>query len=199
MTTFGNSTVTYESMDFTVERYHAMVRSAVIGPEDRVELLRGKIVPMSPVGRLHAACVLGFQEILYARHLGQLTIRTQDPITILPLSEPEPDVVVARYDAQRYASGHPTPEDIHLVVEISDSTLEKDRSYKFGIYADGQIPEYWIVNLVERQFEVYTVPIPGSGYTKKAVYLEGELFTHALLGEIRLSDFFPPPIIVSRV
>ena len=178
-------------MDFTVERYHAMIATGVIGPDDRVELLKGKIVPMSPVGRMHAACVLAFQEILYGRHLGKLTIRTQDPITILPLSEPEPDVVIARYDPERYAGGHPAPEDIHLVIEVSDSTLEKDRDYKFHIYAAAQIPEYWIVNLVERQFEVFTLPHPHLGYSGREMYAEGDFFEHPLLGRIDVTDFLP--------
>ena len=195
MTTFGQSGVTYDSMDFTVQRYHAMIASGVIGPDDRVELLQGKIVPMSPVGRMHAACVLTFQEILYGRHLGKLTIRTQDPITILPLSEPEPDVVIARYDPDRYAGGHPAPEDIHLVIEVSDSTLEKDRDYKFHIYAAGQIAEYWIVNLVERQFEVYTFPDADKGYSRKDVYVEGDSFDHSLLGRIEVTDFLPAYIV----
>ena len=197
MTTISRSNVSYESMDFTVDRYHAMIDSGVLGPDDRVELLHGKIVPMSPVGRLHAACVLAFQEHFYERHLGQFTIRTQDPITLSPLSEPQPDVVVARYDPGRYVQGHPSPKDIHLVIEVSDRTLEKDQTLKLEIYARAGIAEYWIVNLVERQFLVYTHPTEDGDYLEREVYEEGQRFEHELLGTIDITSYLPrllPPV-----
>ena len=184
-------------MEFSVERYHSMIKSKVLGPSDRVELLRGKIVPMSPVGRLHAACVLGFSEILYPKFLGIYTLRSQDPVTILPLSEPEPDFVVARYDPHRYAGGHPQPADIHLIVEVSDSTLEKDRNYKLGIYAESKIAEYWIVNLVDRQFEVYTNANASGTYTDRTIYQEGSSFEHPLLGTIVIGEFLPPHVVIN--
>ncbi|WP_420460312.1 Uma2 family endonuclease [Neolewinella sp.] len=198
MTKIDRSSIVYESMDFSVHRYHAMIQAGVLSADDKVELLDGKIVPMSPVGRLHAACVLGLSEIFSARFLGKYTLKSQDPITIVPLSEPEPDYIIARYDVDRYTAGHPQPEDIHLLIEVSDSTLDKDRNYKLRLYAASSIPEYWIINLVDRQFEVYTQPDGVSSYLDQLIYREGERFQHNLLGEIDTVEFLPRIKILRR-
>jgi Uma2 family endonuclease len=192
MTKLAASGVIYRSMAFTVERYHAMIDAGVLGPEDKVELLHGQIVPMSPVGRLHAACVSRLSTYFIRQFSDQYTCRTQDPITILPESEPEPDFVVTKYDEDSYAAGHPAPSDIELLIEVSDSTLDKDRTYKLPLYAANLVREYWIVNLVERQFEVYTKPDGVSMYRDTNIYLEGRKFTHPVFGPIDTSRLFPP-------
>ena len=198
MTKVDRSSIVYESMDFSVDRYHAMIQTGVLGPDDKVELLNGKIVPMSPVGRLHAACVLGLSEIFSARFLGTYTLKSRHPITILPQSEPEPDYIIARYDTDRYVAGHPQPEDIHVLIEVSDATLDKDRNYKLRLYAASSVAEYWIINLVDRQFEIHTQPDGISSYRDRVVYREGEVFSHSLLGEIDTVEFLPRIKILGR-
>ena len=178
-------------MDFTVDRYHAMIDSGVLGPDDRVELLLGKIVPMSPVGRFHAACVSTIHRLFFKTHGDRFTFREEKPITIPDRSEPEPDITVAIFDPEAYVTGHPRPKDIHLVIEVSDRTLEKDQTLKLEIYARAGIAEYWIVNLVERQFLVYTHPAEDGDYLEREVYEEGQRFEHELLGNIEISSYLP--------
>ena len=103
---------------------------------------------------------------------------------MLPNSEPEPDYVIARYDAEQYAAGHPTGADIILLIEVSDSSLDKDRNYKLPLYAASGIPEYWIVNLAERQFEVYTAPSDEGEYGQTKIYGDGQQFEHPRFGTI---------------
>ena len=191
MTKFPGSDVSYGTMDFTVERYHSMIEAGLLGPEDKVELLYGKIIPMNPIGRFHAACVQGFCETYYPMLIGKYTLRSQDPITILPLSEPEADFVVAVFDEFRYAAGHPSPRQVVLLVEVSDSTLDKDREYKLPLYAMNGIVEYWIVNLVDRQFEVYTQPREEGTYAEKAIYSDGQTFEHSILGLVDTAQLLP--------
>ena len=191
MTKIPGLDISYGTMGFTVESYHSMIEAGLLGPADKVELLYGKITPTSPIGRFHSACVQGFSETYYPTLVGKYSLRSQDPITILPLSEPEPDFVVAIYDAFRYADGHPTPEQVLLLVEVSDATLDKDRKYKLPLYATNGIVEYWIVNLVDRQFEVYTGPRQDGTYPKREVYIDGQTFSHPILGEVDTAQLLP--------
>lgn len=171
-------------MRWTLERYHELIEAGHLGPEDRVELLYGQLIPMSPTGRFHAATVSKISKFFFSSFSDAYTCRGQDPVAMLPDSEPEPDFVVARFDEDDYAAGHPTGQDVILLIEVSDSSLEKDRSYKLPLYAASGIREYWIVNLVERQFEVYTVPSEEGEYSQVAVYGDGAQFEHPVFGRI---------------
>ncbi|MGK0451643.1 MAG: Uma2 family endonuclease [Neolewinella sp.] len=110
---------------------------------------------------------------------------------MLDNSEPEPDFIIAVRDENNYAEGHPTGDDILVLMEVSDSTLDKDREHKLPIYAEGGVKEYWIINLVERQFEIYTVPNQGGTYGEQAIHQEGSTFEHKLLGTIEVSELLP--------
>jgi Uma2 family endonuclease len=179
------------TIDWTLEQYHSMVAAGVLTENDRVELLYGKIVPMSPVGRYHAACVSNIQEFFILSFGKKFTWRTQDPVAMLDNSEPEPDFIIAVRDENNYAEGQPTGDDILVLMEVSDSTLDKDREHKLPIYAEGGVKEYWIINLVERQFEIYTVPNQGGTYGEQAIHQEGSTFEHKLLGTIEVSELLP--------
>jgi|AntRauTorckE5430_2_1112549.scaffolds.fasta_scaffold00105_5 Uma2 family endonuclease len=181
----------FNTIDWTLEQYHSMVAAGVLTENDRVELLYGKIVPMSPVGRYHAACVSNIQEFFILSFGKKFTWRTQDPVAMLDNSEPEPDFIIAVRDENNYAEGHPTRDDILVLMEVSDSTLDKDREHKLPIYAEGGVKEYWIINLVERQFEIYTVPNQGGTYGEQAIHQEGSTFEHKLLGTIEVSELLP--------
>ncbi|MEM1358193.1 MAG: Uma2 family endonuclease [Bacteroidota bacterium] len=141
----------FDSIDWTVKQYHLMVKAGLLEENQRVELLYGKIIPINPVGRFHAACVSNLQEYFILRLQKQFTYRTQDPVAILDDTEPEPDFVIAKRDEENYLSGHPEAEDIIVLMEVSDTTLEKDKRFKLHIYAEAKVREYWIINLVERQ------------------------------------------------
>ena len=158
------------TINWTLEQYHGMVSAGVLTENDRVELLCGRIVPTSPVGRYHAACVSNIQEFFILSFGKDFTWRTQDPVSMLDHSEPEPDFVIARRDDENYAEGHPNKDDIVILMEVSDITLDKDRAHKLPIYAEGGVREYWIINLVERQFEVYTDPSADDTYGNAVIH-----------------------------
>lgn len=143
----------------TVDEYHKMAEVGILTEEDRVELLNGQIIEMSPIGSRHAAFVEKIDKYL-SRMLGdKAMVRAQNPILLSNMSELEPDIAVVKYKENYYADGHPTPEDIFLIIEVADSSLELDRQAKLPLYAVAGIPEYWIVNVETREIEVYRQPV----------------------------------------
>ena len=157
---------------FTVSEYYAMVRAGVLHENDRVELIRGQIIPMSPIGSRHATCVDDMAELFVVRVRPHATVRTQNPIHLSAHSEPQPDL--ALLERKRiYTSRHPRPDEVLLVVEVSDTTLDFDRRIKIPLYAEAGIREYWIVNLAGESLEVYRQPGP-DGYAETMTLQRGE-------------------------
>ena len=143
---------------FTIDEYHRLIELEFLKESDRIELIRGELIQMVAKGTPHTVC-----GSILCRQLDRLlgdraVIRGQDPITLPNQSEPEPDVVIARGKDEDYLAHHPYPEDIFLVVEISQSTLDYDQTTKLKIYAEAAISDYWIVNLNVRQLERYSQP-----------------------------------------
>jgi hypothetical protein len=145
---------------FTVEQYHRMIETGVLTNHDRVELKEGWVVSKVTHNPPHAFAVWLLQNVLSPRLPAEWIMRAQLPITLTD-SEPEPDVVVARGPGSRYATHHPHPRDIALVVEVADTSLAEDRELNCRIYARARIPVHWIVNIPEKQVEVYTIPRAG--------------------------------------
>jgi len=142
----------------SIEQYHAIIQAGILTDEDSVELLEGWLVfkmPKNPPHRVTTRLVrTALENILPAGWY----VDSQEPIT-LSNSEPEPDIVVVRGDTRQYLDRHPGAEDIALIIEVSDTTLQRDRTVKKRIYARAGISTYWIVNLVEEQVEVYSQPL----------------------------------------
>jgi Uma2 family endonuclease len=145
-----------EPTRLTVERYFALLDEGVLDPQDRVELLEGVVVAMSPAGSRHATAVYLVAEVLQRALAGAAAVRTQGPLILGRLSAPEPDVAVVAGRTRDYTHAHPTAA--LLVVEVSDTTLTQDRITKSAIYAAGGVPEYWILNLREDCIEVHRAP-----------------------------------------
>ncbi len=140
---------------FTVVEYHRMGEAGILREDDRVELIDGEIVQMTPIGSRHAACVKRLNQ-LFARAVGdQAVVSVQDPIAIPPESEPQPDLALLRPRADFYASGHPGPADVLLVVEVADTSAPFDRGVKIPLYARAGIPEVWLVDLITDTVEVH--------------------------------------------
>lgn len=143
---------------FTVEEYHNLIQIGVLGEDEDVELLEGWIVPKMARTPAHDAMVSTvMNDVLSPRLPKGWFCRGQSAITTAE-SEPEPDVAVVRGAARDYLTRHPGPADMALVVEVSDSSLQRDRVYKGRIYATAAIPVYAIINLLDNQVEVYTDP-----------------------------------------
>jgi Uma2 family endonuclease len=124
-----------------------MAAAGILGADERLELIEGQIVQITPIGSPHASSVKRTTSLFY-RLLGDCaTISVQDPVRLSNLSEPEPDVAVLRPRADFYAGAHPTPADVLLLVEVVDTTLRYDRRVKLPLYARSGIPEVWLVIL----------------------------------------------------
>jgi Uma2 family endonuclease len=156
----------------SVAQYHAMIRLGILTADDPVELLEGWLIPKMPKNPLHRATTRLIREALERVIPSGWYVDTQEPITT-PDSEPEPDAVIVRGDTRQYLDRHPGPEDVALVVEVADTTLQRDRELKKRLYAHAGIAVYWLVNLSERQLEVYTEPSGPEGesaYASQRIY-----------------------------
>jgi len=144
---------------WTLEKYHLAIENGTLTEDDKVELLYGKIVELMPIGTPHAECVNLLGEFFQYRFGRKYRYRQEKPVS-LPnvVSEPEPDLVVVVN--KKYGQAHPSPKDIHFIAEVSESSLAKDRSIKVEIYAEANLTEYWIINLVNREIEVHLNPDP---------------------------------------
>jgi Uma2 family endonuclease len=158
---------------FTVSQYHQMIESGILTDRDRVELLQGEIIEMSPVGRQHAACVDRLNELLVLGLSTRVIVRVQSPIRLNNNSEPQPDIAILQRRTDFYAEGHPQPEDIFALVEVSDTTVEFDRTIKVPLYAQYRIPEVWIVDLNAQAVQVYREP-NSSGYQQVQTFRHGQ-------------------------
>jgi Uma2 family endonuclease len=125
------------------------------------------------IGPRHSTCVKGFNQVLTLRTAGRAIVGIQDPIR-LPDSEPEPDISLVRPPKERYLSGHPTPPDIFLVIEVSDTSLDDDRNIMRPLYAESGIQEYWIANLRDDCLEVYRDPQPDGSYREARILQRGQ-------------------------
>jgi Uma2 family endonuclease len=151
-----------QTKHWTRQEYDRLADAGILAPDERVELLEGEIVTIPPQQGPHAASI-GWAEAALRKAFGPAHwIRIQLPLIVDPDSEPEPDLAVVPGSPMEYANEH--PRTALLVVEIADSTLERDRAYKSPIYARAGIPEYWIVNLLERCLEVYRDPVTPPGH-----------------------------------
>jgi len=154
---------------WTREEYQKMVSAGVFHPEDRLELINGEILEMTPQSKAHATAVCLVYEALVSVYARGFTVRIQVPMALGASSEPEPDVAVVRGRPRDYLACHPTTAA--LVVEVSDSSLRYDREHKKGLYAASGTPEYWILNLVDYCLEVHRDPDPEQGTYRSCTVL----------------------------
>ncbi|OLE51763.1 MAG: hypothetical protein AUG51_21100 [Acidobacteria bacterium 13_1_20CM_3_53_8] len=153
----------------TVDEYEHMGEAGIFHPDDRLELLEGEIYELPYITPPHAACVTYLNMLLHHLFFRMFIISAQHPIRLDDFSEPQPDVALLRWRDDFYRHAHPTPEDVLLVIEVADSTVESDRSYKIPLYAKAGITESWLVNLLEEQIELFAMPANG-------VYQTGRTF-----------------------
>ncbi|QBQ53533.1 Uma2 family endonuclease [Nitrosococcus wardiae] len=144
---------------FTVQDYHRMAEVGILHEDDRVELLDGEILEMSPIGSRHAAAV-DYLTAWLSREVGERAIvRVQSPIRLSLYSEPQPDLTLLKPRSDFYASAHPGPEDVLLLIEMAESSLDDDRDLKLPRYAEAGILESWIIDLPGQRLLVYREPV----------------------------------------
>jgi len=147
---------------FCVHEYERMIEAGILTEDDRVELIGGEILEMSPIGSRHAACVKRLIKLLAARVGASVIISIQDPVVLDDLSEPQPDAALLRPRPDFYEQEHPRPSDVLLLIEVSDTTLKFDRQIKAPLYARAGIEELWLVNLQDDEVEIYASPSGGA-------------------------------------
>ena len=168
--------VEYSRRPFTIAEFDQMVEAGILREDDRVELIDGEIVTLSPIGRRHAACVRKLTRNL-DRLLGDRTqLSVQNPVAIPDWSEPNPDVALLVPRADFYANAHPGSRHIQVLVEVADTSLVYDTEVKAPLYARAAIRELWIVDLKARRILVYTHPRAGK-YARARTYGAGERYT----------------------
>ena len=160
---------------FNVDEYYAMAEAGILAPGERVELIDGEIFPMSPIGDRHAYSVDELNELLITRLGGRARVRCQNPVQLGVSFEVQPDLAILRWREDRYSTGHPRPEDIILIIEVSDTSLHYDRNVKLPLYARFGIPETWIANIQARHVEVYDRPANGEYRRPRVVGLDETL------------------------
>lgn len=170
---------------FTRAEYEQMIEAGLF-QDERVELLRGVLVRMSPQLAPHSSTIQMLTELLVMRLQGRFRTRVQLPLALSADSEPEPDLAVV--DLGDYHREH--PRTARLVIEVSDTTLKRDRA-KASLYASAGIAEYWIVNLSARTVEVYSAP-DGDRYAEVRTLRDGETLRPAQLAlELALAELLP--------
>lgn len=150
---------------FTTDEFHKMGEAGIFHEEDRLELIDGEIVMMTPIGPRHAYYVNRLNKVL-VQAVGELAVVSpQNPVQVERRSEPQPDLVVLRPRGREYLAATPGKEDALLIVEVSDSSLAYDRDVKVPLYAAAGVPESWILDVEAQEIERHTMPAPG-GYRR---------------------------------
>ena len=143
---------------FSVDEFHQMAEAGVFGEDDRLELLDGEIVRMTPIGSRHAACVKRLNAWFAQRVRAGVIVGVQDPVVLSEGTEFYPDVALLQQRPDFYSQSHPRPSDVLLVVEVADTTGDYDRRVKVPRYARAGVPEVWVVDLRAHAIEVYRQP-----------------------------------------
>jgi Uma2 family endonuclease len=163
---------------FTREEYHRMGEVGILTRNDRVELIRGEIITMSPQGRRHRAFIDNLTHLLGAGLAGRAIVSIQMPIVLTDDTEPEPDVQILRRRPVPYKDREAEASDALLLIEVAQSSLAYDRSTKLSLYAAAGIPEYWVVDCVAESIEVHRAP-DADGY-REVTRVAGPAATVAL-------------------
>ena len=170
---------------WTLAEYRLMGEAGLLDVDDRVELLDGEIVEMSPIGILHKACVRRLTK-LFSRRIGDSALLELQQPLVVGEDEPVPDVALLKPDPDDYSDRHTTASDALLIIEVSDSTLKSDQEVKMPKYAAAAIPELWVVDLNADRVWVYREPKDGS-YTQIQAYERAQSLTIQALPGVSLT------------
>ncbi|MEQ8969401.1 MAG: Uma2 family endonuclease [Coleofasciculus sp. C1-SOL-03] len=179
-------TVAVEIRRLSVQDYHRMVETGILTPDERVELIEGQLYQMAAKGTFHRAAITRIKRLLERRLGNRVLLRFQDPVRLSDDSEPEPDVAVVQPDPFDYEDHHPTPEEIYLLIEVSDRTLKRDRKLKAPAYGRSGVREYWILDVNSRQLYVFREPRM-EGYANQVVLAESDLIAPLAFPDCQVS------------
>ncbi|MBM4093022.1 MAG: Uma2 family endonuclease [Planctomycetes bacterium] len=177
---------------FSVDEYHRMLDAGVFESDDRLELLHGGIIEISPIGSRHAACVNKLNAILSRLPSERGIVAIQNPVVVDERSELQPDVCLLRSRDDYYASDHPRAEDVELIIEVADASLDYDRQCKIPLYAEAGVPEVWLIDLRRGTVDRFS-DVLGGQYARVETYHGNDAVPTRVLGSIalRVSDILP--------
>ena len=178
---------------WTVEEYHRMNEAGIFAPDERVELLNGRIIWMIAKGTAHRSAVGRIDRLLQDCLKNRALICVQDPVKLNDMSEPEPDLSVVKIDPLDYADHHPTPSEVYLIIEVADSSLKLDCETKAQAYSLAGIKDYWVLDVVKRELHIFRNPTE-NGYESQVIIMETATVSPLEFPDlqIRLSDMLPP-------
>lgn len=189
---------------FTVHEYHRMSELGILTAGERTELIDGQILTMAAKGTAHSSATnrikSRFELGLFERNLTRSAIvRVQDPIHLSDHSEPEPDIVLAVADPLDYSLHHPTAAEVLLLIEVADSSLRYDLEVKASVYAQANIADYWVVDVVDRQLHLFRQPAT-DGYQLQMTLAATFTVTPIAFPDwtIEISDLLPPMVALDR-
>lgn len=161
---------------FTVDEYHRMGAAGIFSEDDRVELIDGEILKMSPIGSRHAASVNRLNMLFNNLLGGRAIVSVQNPVVLNDFSEPEPDIAILKPHDDFYAQALPTATDVLLIIEVADTSVEYDRDIKLPAYARSGVPEVWLADIPAETVTAYTEPANGV-YRSARAYQRGDSIT----------------------
>jgi Uma2 family endonuclease len=171
---------------FTVDDYYRMAEVGILTEDDRVELLDGEIIEMSPIGSDHGGHVKRLNALFTSRLGARVVVGVQDPVRLSRHSEPQPDITLLRPRADFYARAHPGPADVLLLVEVADSSVETDRRIKMPLYARAGISEVWLLDLTTDRVETYREPAE-DGYRQIRALVRGQAIAPQTFSDLALT------------
>ncbi len=171
---------------FTVSEYHSLADAGILTEDDRVELIEGEIFQMAAIGNRHAGCVNRLNRLLGRAAGDRALVAVQNPVLLDGGSEMEPDISVLEPRADDYSTSHPTPVDIHLLIEVADTSARFDRFRKLPVFARNGIPEVWLVDLTAGRIEVYRNPT-AAGYRSTLQVSAGETVSPLAFPDLELA------------
>jgi Uma2 family endonuclease len=171
---------------FTVGEYHRLLEAGILTEDDRVELIAGEIVMMSPIGARHVARVNALTDLFDGGAAGRWVRSVQNPVRLSDLSEPEPDLAILRWRDDYYEEELATASDVLLIVEVADSNVATDRRLKIPLYGRSGVPEVWLVDLTTEVVEVHTEP-SSDGYARKITSRRGDKITASTVADLTVA------------
>jgi len=169
---------------FTVDDYYKMIELGMLKDYEKAEIIEGELIQKMPIGDRHAATVNALNRFFNRNLEDSVLVSVQNPVRLSEYDEPEPDIALAdlrKFDGKR----HPRPNEVILIVEVSDSTVKYDRDKKLPLYAEAEIPEVWIINLPNEIIEVHTKPNVGL-YQFVKIFKSGEVVESEALPNLNL-------------
>ena len=175
----------------TTQQYHLMHEAGVFQEGDRLELINGEIQTMSPIGRKHVACIIRLVK-LFEKKLGdRCMVSPQNSVRLDNHAEPQPDIAILKWRNDFYTEALPASDDILLIIEVSDSSIDYDRDIKAPLYAEAGIPEMWLFDVNKKAIEGYSHP-SASGYKQINRYEQNDTLSMLAFPAVTFSwdEFF---------